>query len=58
MVSDRRVKRVEHVSQDQLLERIARRYEQLDQKLEELEAKLDEVDSRPNDEQTAPRKPR
>lgn len=41
-----------------LLERIAKRYEQLDQKLDELEAKLAEIDLERNGVTFRPAKPR
>ena len=49
---------IDRQSQEKILERIARRYEQLDERLEELEARLLTVDSRPAPERAAPNKPR
>ena len=46
------------LARDKLLERIGRRYEQLDGKLDELEAKLEEMDNSQANEPTIPRKPR
>jgi hypothetical protein len=45
-------------SQDKLLERIARRYEQLDAKLLEIEARLVEADRSEESQSASPRKPR
>ncbi len=58
MATKRQSPPVDRLNQDKLLERIARRYEQLDEKLEDLEARLVKVDDSEAEEPTTPRKPR
>jgi hypothetical protein len=58
MATNRRIPPPERLGQEKLLERIAKRYEQLDEKLREIELLFPEGDDPPAAQPVHPRKPK